>query len=80
MNQDMWILHTVTRIHLWLLIVPTGRMRARGVQVEVLKKEKDSDKVPFGAIFGLYAADDIVSSKGKSTPCERHSDRTEDHR
>ena len=30
MNQDMWILHTVTRIHLWLLIVPTGRMRARG--------------------------------------------------
>lgn len=35
------------------------------VQVEVLKKEKDSDKVLFGAIFGLYAADDIVSSKGK---------------
>ena len=35
------------------------------VQVEVLKKEKDSDKVLYGAIFGLYAADDIVSSKGK---------------
>lgn len=35
------------------------------VQVEVLKKEKDSDKVLSGAIFGLYAADDIVSSKGK---------------
>ena len=33
------------------------------VQVEVLKKEKDSDKVLSGAIFGLYAADDIVSSK-----------------
>lgn len=35
------------------------------VQVEVLKKEKDRDKVLSGAIFGLYAADDIVSSKGK---------------
>lgn len=35
------------------------------VQVEVLKKEKDSDKVLSGAIFGLYVADDIVSSKGK---------------
>lgn len=35
------------------------------VQVEVLKKEKDSDKVLSGAIFGLYTADDIVSSKGK---------------
>lgn len=35
------------------------------VQVEFLKKEKDSDKVLSGAIFGLYAADDIVSSKGK---------------
>ena len=35
------------------------------VQVEVRKKEKDSDKVLSGAIFGLYAADDIVSSKGK---------------
>lgn len=35
------------------------------IQVEVLKKEKDSDKVLSGAIFGLYAADDIVSSKGK---------------
>ena len=35
------------------------------VQVEVQKKEKDSDKVLSGAIFGLYAADDIVSSKGK---------------
>lgn len=35
------------------------------VQVEVLKKEKDSDKVLSGAVFGLYAADDIVSSKGK---------------
>ena len=35
------------------------------VQVEVLKKEKDSDKVLSGAIFGLYAANDIVSSKGK---------------
>ena len=35
------------------------------VQVEVLKKEKDSDKVLSGAIFDLYAADDIVSSKGK---------------
>ena len=35
------------------------------VQVEVLKKEKGSDKVLSGAIFGLYAADDIVSSKGK---------------
>ena len=35
------------------------------VQVEVLKKEKDSNKVLSGAIFGLYAADDIVSSKGK---------------
>lgn len=35
------------------------------VQVEVLKKEKDSDKVLSGAIFGLYAAEDIVSSKGK---------------
>lgn len=35
------------------------------VQVEVLKKEKDSDKVLSGTIFGLYAADDIVSSKGK---------------
>ena len=35
------------------------------VQVEVLKKEKDSDKVLSGAIFGLYAADDIVSSKRK---------------
>lgn len=35
------------------------------VQVEVLKKEKDSDKVLSGAIFGLYATDDIVSSKGK---------------
>ena len=35
------------------------------VQVEVLKKEKDSDKVLSWAIFGLYAADDIVSSKGK---------------
>ena len=33
--------------------------------MEVLKKEKDSDKVLSGAIFGLYAADDIVSSKGK---------------
>lgn len=39
-----------------------ARQRA---QVEVLKKEKDSDKVLSGAIFGLYAADDIVSSKGK---------------
>ena len=48
------------------------------VQVEVLKKEKDSDKVLSGAIFGLYAADDIF--KRKSTPCERHPDRTEDHR
>ena len=35
------------------------------IQVEVLKKEKDSNKVLSGAIFGLYAADDIVSSKGK---------------
>ena len=30
-----------------------------------MEKEKDSDKVLSGAIFGLYAADDIVSSKGK---------------
>ena len=34
------------------------------VQVEVLKKEKDSANVLSGAIFGLYAADDIVSSQG----------------
>ena len=35
------------------------------VQVEVLKKEKDSDKVLSGAIFGLFAAEDIVSASGK---------------
>ena len=35
------------------------------VTVQVLKKEKDSDKVLSGAIFGLFAAEDIVSSSGK---------------
>lgn len=39
--------------------------RRQKVQVNVLKKEKDSDKVLSGAIFGLYAAEDIVSASGK---------------
>ena len=44
MNQDMWILHTVTRIHLWLLIVPTGRMRARGYRWKSWKKKRTVTK------------------------------------
>ncbi len=39
--------------------------RRQKVQVNVLKKEKDSDKVLSGAIFGLFAAEDIVSASGK---------------
>ena len=39
--------------------------RRQKIQVNVLKKEKDSDKVLSGAIFGLFAAEDIVSSSGK---------------
>lgn len=32
------------------------------VELSVVKKEKDSDRVLFGAIFGLYAAEDIKSA------------------
>lgn len=39
--------------------------RRQKVQVNVLKKEKDSDKVLSGAIFGLFAAKDITSASGK---------------
>ena len=39
--------------------------RRQKVQVNVLKKEKDSDKVLSGAIFGLFAAEDITSASGK---------------
>ena len=39
--------------------------RRQKIQVNVLKKEKDSDKLLSGSIFGLFAADDIVSSSGK---------------
>ena len=39
--------------------------RRQKVQVNVLKKEKDSDKVLSGAIFGLFAAEDITSAGGK---------------
>ncbi|CUQ49759.1 Predicted outer membrane protein [[Ruminococcus] torques] len=39
--------------------------RRQKVQVNVLKKEKDSEKVLSGAIFGLFAAEDIVSASGK---------------
>ncbi|MDO4647005.1 MAG: SpaA isopeptide-forming pilin-related protein [Eubacteriales bacterium] len=35
------------------------------VSVNVLKKEKDSDRLLEGATFGLYAAEDIVSASGK---------------
>ena len=34
------------------------------VAVQVLKKEKDSDRVLEGGIFGLYAAEDIKSASG----------------
>lgn len=33
--------------------------------VSVLKKEKDTDRVLEGAIFGLYAKEDILSEYGK---------------
>ena len=36
--------------------------RRQKVQINVLKKEKDSDKVLSGAIFGLFAAEDITSA------------------
>ena len=39
--------------------------RRQKVQINVLKKEKDSDKVLSGAIFGLFAAEDITSAGGK---------------
>lgn len=39
--------------------------RRQKIQVNVLKKEKDSDKVLSGAIFGLFAAEDITSAGGK---------------
>ena len=35
------------------------------VEVSVLKKEKGSDRVLEGGIFGLFAAEDIVSSSGE---------------
>lgn len=35
------------------------------VEVSVLKKEKDSDRVLEGGVFGLFASEDIVSSSGK---------------
>lgn len=35
------------------------------VVVQVLKKEKDSDRVLEGGIFGLFAAEDIKSASGK---------------
>ena len=35
------------------------------VKVTVLKKEKDSDRVLAGGIFGLFTSDDIVSASGK---------------
>lgn len=35
------------------------------VSISVLKKEKDSDRVLEGAIFGLYAKEDILSETGK---------------
>lgn len=35
------------------------------VSISVLKKEKDSDRVLEGAIFGLYAKEDILSDSGK---------------
>lgn len=35
------------------------------VTVSVLKKEKDSDRVLEGAIFGLYTREDILSASGK---------------
>ena len=35
------------------------------VEVSVLKKENDSDRVLEGAVFGLYAKEDIVSFDGK---------------
>ena len=38
--------------------------RQRAV-VSVLKKEKDSDRVLEGAIFGLYTKEDILSASGK---------------
>lgn len=35
------------------------------VSINILKKEKDSDRVLEGGIFGLYAKEDIVSASGK---------------
>lgn len=35
------------------------------VIVQVLKKEKDVDRVLAGGVFGLYAAEDIKSASGK---------------
>lgn len=35
------------------------------VQVEVLKKERGTDRVLSGAVFGLFTKEDILSAKGK---------------
>ena len=35
------------------------------VKVNVLKKEKDTDRVLKGGIFGLYTRNDILSASGK---------------
>lgn len=39
--------------------------RCQRVEVSVLKKEKGSDRVLEGGVFGLFAAEDIVSSSGE---------------
>lgn len=35
------------------------------VQVDVVKKERDKDRVLSGAVFGLFTKEDIMSAKGK---------------
>lgn len=44
------------------------------VKVTVLKKEKDTDRVLAGGVFGLYTSEDIKNAR-RGTPWERQSDR-----
>ena len=42
----------------------TGRISRQKVEVSVLKKEKDSDRVLEGAVFALSAKEDITNKDG----------------
>lgn len=64
-NRDMWILLTGDQDTPVVVYDEDWQNNRQRAVVSVLKKEKDSDRVLEGAIFGLYTKEDILSASGK---------------